>query len=196
MEQETMYRHELPQTSVAVPPGMEIATVASGCFWCTEAIFQQVKGVESVTSGYAGGHRPNPSYEQVCTETTGHAEALQIVFDPHVVSYHDLLVIFFTTHDPTTLNRQGADTGPQYRSAIFYHSPDQEAAARAAVKEMDAEGIWPSPIVTEITPFSNFYAAEDYHQDYFTRHTSQSYCQYVIAPKVAKFRQKYRDRLK
>lgn len=178
------------------PPGKETAVFAGGCFWCTEAIFRQLKGVESVEPGYAGGHTANPSYEQVCTGTTGHAESIRIVFDPKVISYHDLLRIFFTTHDPTTLNRQGADVGTQYRSAVFYHSPQQKEAAQEVIHEIDKTHVWPARIVTEVTPLTNFYVAEDYHKDYFARNSKQPYCQIVIAPKVAKLREHYRSKLK
>ncbi len=183
-------------TEVQVPPGREIATVAGGCFWCVEAIFEDLRGVDSVMPGYAGGNVPNPTYEQVCTGTTGHAEAIQIVFDPKVVSYGDILRIFLTTHDPTTLNRQGADVGTQYRSAIFTHSDAQAKEAREAIAEVTREKLYEDPIVTEVTPFTNFYPAEEYHRDYFARNPQQAYCRAVIAPKVAKFREKYRDRLK
>jgi peptide-methionine (S)-S-oxide reductase len=186
----------LPTTPVTVPPGREVATIAGGCFWCTEAIFLELKGVEKVVSGYAGGHVENPSYEQVCTGRTGHAEAIQITYDPKVISYENILRVFFTTHDPTTLNRQGADVGPQYRSAVFYHNDSQKRAAEAVIREITAEGIWKSPIVTEVTAFSNFYAAEEYHQNYYARNSSQPYCRVVIEPKVAKFRQKYQSLLK
>lgn len=178
------------------PKGKEIATFAGGCFWCTEAIFRDLKGVEKVESGYSGGKVVNPSYEAVCTGTTGHAEAIQITFDPKVISYRDLLHIFMTTHDPTTLNRQGADSGTQYRSAIFYHNEEQKKVAQEVIKEIGAAHIWNNPIVTEVTHFTNFYKAENYHQDYFARNGGQPYCQIVIAPKVAKFREKYREKLK
>lgn len=174
----------------------EIATLANGCFWCTEAVFEQLKGVEKVQSGYAGGRVPNPTYYQVCTGTTGHAEALQIVYDPDVVSFRDLLGVFFTTHDPTTLNRQGADVGTQYRSAVFYYSPEQRETAERVIKEFDDQKIWPRQIVTEVTPFEVFYAAEDYHQEYFRNNPYQPYCQVVIEPKVAVFRKQHLDRLK
>ena len=186
----------LPKTPVTAPEGREIATFAGGCFWCTEAIFQDLKGVDKVASGYSGGQVPNPTYRQVCSETTGHAEALQITFDPKVIKYSDLLHIFFTTHDPTTLNRQGADVGTSYRSAVFTHSDAQKQEAEAVIKEVNAAHIYPASIVTEVTPFSNFYPAEDYHQNYFKDNPNQGYCSYVIAPKVAKFRDKYRDLLK
>jgi peptide-methionine (S)-S-oxide reductase len=187
---------QMPQTEPAKPQGREIATVAGGCFWCTEAIFTELKGVDKVVSGYSGGHVANPTYRQVCSGGTGHAEAINITFDPSVLSYKDLLRIFFTTHDPTTLNRQGADEGTQYRSAIFYHNQEQRRDAGEVIKEIDAERIWPGKIVTEVTAFTNFYPAEDYHQDYFAQNSNQGYCQVVIAPKVAKFRAKYRDKLK
>ncbi len=174
----------------------EIATLAGGCFWCLEAVFEQLKGVEKVESGYSGGTVANPTYEQVCTGTTGHAEAVQITFDPAVISFEDLLGVFFTIHDPTTLNRQGMDVGPQYRSAIFYHDEAQKAAAERVIAEMEQAGVWDDPIVTEVTPFTAFYPAEDYHRRYFQLHPDQPYCRAVIAPKVAKFRKKYLDRLK
>jgi peptide-methionine (S)-S-oxide reductase len=174
----------------------EVATLAGGCFWCLEAVYNQLKGMEQVVSGYAGGHVPNPTYDQVCTKTTGHAEVVQITFDPAVISFKDLLDVFFVIHDPTTLNRQGADVGPQYRSAIFYHSPEQQAAAEQAIKELEASGLWDDPIVTEVTPLDVFYPAEDYHQNYFERNPYQGYCRVVIAPKVSKFRKQYLDRLK
>ncbi len=174
----------------------ETATFAGGCFWCTEAVFSDLKGVVRVLPGYAGGSAPNPSYEQVCTGATGHAEAIEVVFDPRVIGYRDLLRIFFTTHDPTTLNRQGNDVGTQYRSAVFYHDAGQKAAAEEVVKELGDAGVWKKKIVTEIVPFSNFYPAEEYHRNYFRRNPEKGYCQIVIAPKVAKFRHQYADRLK
>ncbi|HLV35121.1 MAG TPA: peptide-methionine (S)-S-oxide reductase MsrA [Spirillospora sp.] len=174
----------------------EMATLAGGCFWCLEAVYQQLKGVEKVVSGYAGGHVPNPTYKQVCTGTTGHAEVVQITYNPEVVTYRDLLDVFFTIHDPTTLNRQGADVGTQYRSAIFYHTPEQQQIAEQTIKELEAEQVWDDPIVTEIVPLDTFYPAEDYHQNYFINNPDQGYCRVVIAPKVAKFRQKYLARLK
>lgn len=183
------------QTSEAPAEGQEVATFAGGCFWCVEAIFQDLKGVSKVESGYTGGHVPNPTYEQVCTGTTGHAEALRITYDPKQISYPDLLRIFLTTHDPTTLNRQGADVGTQYRSAIFTHSEEQEKAARQVIAEVQRAGIWDDPIVTEVTPAAAFYKAEDYHQNYYKRNPNQGYCRVVIAPKVAKFREKYREML-
>ena len=174
----------------------ETATLAGGCFWCLEAVFDELKGVESVESGYSGGNVPNPTYRAVCTGTTGHAEAVQITFDPAVISYEDLLRVFFATHDPTTLNRQGPDVGTQYRSAIFYHSPEQQAAARKVIGEMDAADIWGRPIVTEVVPFKEFFIAEDYHQEYFANNPYQPYCMAIVAPKVTKFRKKFVDMLK
>lgn len=175
---------------------LEVATLAGGCFWCLEAVYDHLQGVEDVVSGYSGGEVPNPSYQAVCTGRTGHAEVVQIKFDPNRISFRELLGIFFTIHDPTTLNRQGADVGPQYRSAIFYHTPEQRETAEAVIRELEAEKIWPNPIVTEVTAFSVFYPAEDYHQEYFERNPYQPYCQVVVAPKVAKFRKQFMDRLK
>lgn len=166
---------------------MEFATFGTGCFWCTEAVFQQLKGVKSVISGFSGGHIENPSYEQVITGITGHAEVCQIEFNPEQISFEDLLEVFFETHDPTTLNRQGNDFGPQYRSAIFYHTEEQKEIAERVKSSNDASGNWKNPIVTEITAFDKFYPAEDYHQNYFRNNPNQGYCRYVIAPKVQKF---------
>ena len=174
----------------------EVATLAGGCFWCLEAAFQDLKGVENVQSGYAGGRVANPSYEDVSTGTTGHAEVVQITFDPQVVSFEDLLHVYFTIHDPTTLNRQGADVGTQYRSAIFHHSPEQKATAERVIAELQAQKLWDEPVVTELKPLTAFYPAEEYHRDYFRRNPTQGYCQAVIAPKVAKVRKLYFDRLK
>jgi len=174
----------------------EVATLAGGCFWCLEAAFSDLKGVERVQSGYAGGDVANPSYEHVCTGETGHAEVVQITFDPQVVSYGDLLHVFFTIHDPTTLNRQGGDVGTQYRSAIFYHRPAQQAEAERVIAELEAEKVWDDPIVTVVAPFERFYPAEEYHRDYFRRNPNQAYCRAVIAPKVAKVRKLYFDKLK
>jgi peptide-methionine (S)-S-oxide reductase len=174
----------------------EIATLGGGCFWCLEAVYDQLKGVEHVESGYAGGHVPNPSYRQVCNGDTGHAEVVQLTFDPQVVSFKDLLDVFFTIHDPTTLNRQGADMGTQYRSVIFYHSPEQQATAQQTIAELSAAKIWGDPIVTEVAPAPTFYEAEDYHQEYFERNGNQPYCRAVVAPKVAKFRKYYFEKLK
>jgi peptide-methionine (S)-S-oxide reductase len=174
----------------------ETATLAGGCFWCLEAVFDDLRGVESVESGYMGGDNPNPTYTQVCTGETGHAEVVQVTFDPQVVSFREILEVFFTIHDPTTLNRQGADIGSQYRSAVFYHSPEQKEIAESTIAELNAEGIWDAPIVTEVAAASAFYVAEDYHQEYYAQNPSQGYCQMVVAPKVAKFRQKFTEKLK
>jgi peptide-methionine (S)-S-oxide reductase len=174
----------------------ELATLAGGCFWCLEAVFEQLEGVDKVVSGYAGGHVRTPSYEQVCTKTTGHAEVVQVSFDPQAISYRELLDVFFATHDPTTLNRQGNDVGPQYRSAVFFHSPEQKAAAEAKIRELTEAAIFPGPIVTEIVPLTEFYPAEGYHQGYFRAHPQQPYCAAVVSPKVAKFRKKFAHRLK
>lgn len=179
-----------------ISKSLEVATLAGGCFWCTEAMFDQLKGIIEVESGYSGGKIANPSYEDVCTGETGHAESIQITFDPTVVSYADLLRIFLTTHDPTTLNRQGADVGTQYRSAIFYHNPEQERVAREVIKEFEQSKIWKKPIVTEVLPYKKFYKAEDYHQEYYAKNSRQPYCRVVIEPKIAKLREHYRDRLK
>jgi peptide-methionine (S)-S-oxide reductase len=172
------------------------ATLGGGCFWCVEAIYQDLQGVEQVVSGYAGGTVQNPTYQQVCTGTTGHAEVVQIAFDPEIISYADLLYIFWRTHDPTTLNRQGADVGPQYRSIILYHDQEQKAIAEQSKRETDASGLWPNPIVTEIVPFDVLYPAEAYHQEYYRNNANQPYCQIVIDPKVSKFRKEFKDRLK
>jgi peptide-methionine (S)-S-oxide reductase len=174
----------------------EVITVGGGCFWCTEAVFEQLKGVEKVESGYSGGTVPNPTYEQVCTGDTGHAEVSQITFDPRVVSLKVILEVFFTVHDPTTLDRQGNDVGTQYRSAIFYRNDEQKAVTKQVIKEIAAAKIWDGQIVTQLSPFKTFYKAEDYHQEYFKLHGKQPYCQMVIAPKVAKFREHFRDKLK
>jgi peptide-methionine (S)-S-oxide reductase len=174
----------------------EVATLAGGCFWCLEAVFDELKGVESVESGYSGGHVRSPSYAQVCDGDTGHAEVVQVTFDPQVLSFHDLLTIFFTIHDPTTLNRQGNDVGTQYRSAIFYHDEGQKKVAGETVREIDAAGIWDAPIVTELKPLEAFYIAEDYHQEYFRKNPFQGYCRAIIAPKVTKFRHMFAERLK
>jgi peptide-methionine (S)-S-oxide reductase len=173
----------------------EVATLAGGCFWCLDAAFRLLKGVTKVESGYAGGIRPNPTYEQVCTGATGHAEVAQVTFDPSVITYRDLLDVFFTIHDPTQLNRQGADVGTQYRSAIFPHTEEQRAEAERAIKELEATRAWDAPIVTTIEPMKAFYPAETYHQDYYARNPRQSYCQAVIAPKIAKLRTMHFERL-
>lgn len=174
----------------------EVATLAGGCFWCLDAVFRGLKGVEQVVSGYAGGTVANPSYEAVCTGRTGHAEVVQVTFDPAVLSYRDLVAVFFGIHDPTTLNRQGADAGTQYRSAIYYHGAEQERTAREVIAELERDQVFDSPIVTEVAPFTVFYPAEEYHQDYFRRNPGQGYCRAVIAPKVAKFRKEHLERLK
>ena len=174
----------------------DVATLAGGCFWCLEAVFDDLEGVEDVVSGYAGGSVPNPTYKHVCTGETGHAEVVQVTFNPDVISYRDMLRVFFTIHDPTTLNRQGADVGTQYRSAIFTHNETQEKVAEEVIAELNDAGIWDDPIVTEVVPLEAFYPAEDYHQEYFRRNPNQGYCRVVIAPKVAKFRKQYLDRLK
>jgi peptide-methionine (S)-S-oxide reductase len=174
----------------------EVATLGGGCFWCLEAVYDELRGVQQVESGYSGGEVPDPTYRQVCTGTTGHAEVVQVTFDPEVVSFREILEVFFTIHDPTTLNRQGADVGPQYRSAIFYHDEDQRRVAEEVISDLEAEGVWDDPIVTEVTPFDTYYVAEDYHQEYYRNNGYQPYCQVVIAPKVAKFRKQYLERLK
>ena len=174
----------------------EVATLGGGCFWCLEAVFEQLRGVEKVVSGYSGGSMPNPSYKQVCGGTTGHAEVVQVTFDPQVITFRQLLEVFFDVHDPTTLNRQGGDVGPQYRSVIFYHDPGQKDVAEQVIQELDEEGRWDNPIVTEVVPLETFYEAEDYHQEYFRENSRQPYCRAVIAPKVAKFRKHYGASLK
>ena len=177
-------------------PQSEIATLAGGCFWCLEAVYLEMRGVQRVESGYMGGHIESPTYEQVCTGRTGHAEVVQVTFDPGVTSYRQILEVFFGIHDPTTLNRQGNDAGPQYRSAIFYHDEAQRVAAEALIRELTAEGVFPAPIVTEVNPEAVFYKAEDYHQEYFRNHPQQPYCSFVVAPKVKKFREKFAARLR
>jgi peptide-methionine (S)-S-oxide reductase len=172
----------------------EVAILGGGCFWCLEAVYLEARGVTRVESGYMGGHQPDPSYEQVCAGTTGHAEVVRVEFDPSQVSYRDILEVFFTIHDPTTLNRQGNDVGTQYRSAIYFTSPEQESVARQVIAEM--AGVWDAPIVTELTAAQTWYKAEDYHQDYFRQHPLQGYCAFVVAPKVAKFRNTFANRLK
>ncbi len=175
---------------------LETATLAAGCFWCVEAVFDDLRGVEDVFSGFSGGHTDNPTYEQVCSERTGHAEVVQIKFNPAELSFADLLRVFFTVHDPTQLNRQGNDIGSSYRSGIFYHSDEQRRVAEEVIAEINAEGIYAGPIVTEVTAFDKFWLAENYHQEYFANNPNQPYCAAVVAPKVAKFRQKYVSRLK
>ena len=175
---------------------LEVSTLAGGCFWCIEAVFQQVDGVENVISGYTGGATVNPTYEQVCTGRTGHAEAVQVSFNPYKISYREILEIFFSVHDPTTLNRQGADVGTQYRSAIFYHNAQQKDVAEELIGELNKAHLWKKPIVTQIIPLDIFYPSEDYHREYFSRHPEQAYCQMVISPKVSKFRKQWAKRLK
>ncbi len=174
----------------------EVATLGGGCFWCLEAVYEQLRGVESVVSGYAGGHVPNPTYEQVCGKDTGHAEVIQVTFDPAAVSYREVLEVFFATHDPTTKDRQGNDVGPQYRSVVFYHTDGQKRVAEELIAELAAERVWPNPIVTEVVPFTAFYPAERYHQGYYRANPAQPYCTFVVAPKVAKFRKKFAAKLK
>lgn len=188
-------RKEVHQSS-SLNHDKEIATLGGGCFWCLEAVFQELKGVRKVESGYSGGAAVNPTYRQVCSGSTGHAEVVQVTFDPKIISFKEILEVFFTIHDPTTLNRQGADVGSQYRSAIYYHTPEQKTIAELVIKEINASGIWNAPIVSEIAPFKVFYRAEDYHQEYYQNNPEQMYCQMVIAPKVAKFRKQFLARLK
>ena len=198
---QAQHRNE-PRESASAPPAdrksnmkTETATLGGGCYWCLEAVFEQLKGVEKVVSGFSGGKGPT-TYKDVCSGTTGHAEVIQITFDPKVISYHDLLEVFFAIHDPTTLNRQGNDVGTQYRSAIFYHSDEQKKTAEEVMKAVKDEGIWTAKVVTEVVPFKEFFAAEDYHQGYFRSNPNQGYCQAVVGPKVAKFRKKFADKLK
>ena len=176
--------------------GMSSATLAGGCFWCLDGAYRDLRGVIAVESGYAGGHVPHPTYEQVCTGGTGHAEVVKVTYDPAEISYRDLLEIFFSIHDPTTLNRQGADVGTQYRSAVFYHDDDQRREAEEIIRELASDGVFDDPIVTEVAPLAGYYPAEDYHQDYYRNNPNQGYCQVVVAPKLAKFRAKYASRLK
>jgi peptide-methionine (S)-S-oxide reductase len=175
---------------------LEVATLGGGCFWCLEAAFEQLRGVERVVSGYSGGHVDKPSYRQVCTGTTGHAEVVQLHYDPKQVTFQDLLEVFFTVHDPTTVDRQGNDVGPQYRSVVFHHSPEQKAQAEALIRELNAQRIWDGPIVTEVVAFERFHPAEDYHQEYYRNNPNQPYCMVVVGPKVAKFRRRFSERLK
>jgi peptide-methionine (S)-S-oxide reductase len=186
----------LPKTIVEVPEGLEVATLGGGCFWCTEAIYQDLIGIEKVLSGYSGGYLAKPTYKQVTSGTTGHAEVIQVFYDPATISFEEILEIFWSTHDPTTLNRQGADVGPQYRSAVFYHSESQKEMAELYKNKLNESGAFDKPIVTEVTPFSNFYVAEDYHQNYFNDNGMQPYCQFVIRPKVEKFRKVFAEKLK
>ena len=183
-------------SSSSIPSATETATLGGGCFWCTEAVFSELNGVVSVLPGYAGGTVPHPTYEQVCTGRTGHAEVVQVLFDPKVLDYRDVLTIFMTTHDPTSLNRQGNDVGTQYRSVIFVHSPAQRATAESVLREIDSAGLWKRKIVTEVVPFTEFFPAEEYHRDYFRRNPGSGYCRAIIAPKVAKFRKQYASRLR
>ena len=176
--------------------GYPLATLAGGCFWCLEAVYNEMRGVESVVSGYAGGHDPDPTYEKVCSETTGHAEVVQIAFDPDMVSFRELLEVFFTIHDPTTLNRQGNDVGTQYRSAVYYHDEEQRLIADEVIEEMTVAEVWDDPIVTEVTALDTFYEAEEYHQQYFEKNPYQPYCFVVVRPKVSKFRKKFVSKLK
>ncbi len=185
-----------PGPSIKPSASTEVATLGGGCFWCLEAVYEQLRGVEHIESGYSGGAAPHPSYEQVSTGRTGYAEVVRITFDPEVVSYRELLEVFFTMHDPTTLNRQGADVGTQYRSVIFYHSESQRLTAEQVIAEIEDAGIWRNPIVTEVRPLETYYRAEDYHQEYYRRNPGQAYCQVVIAPKVAKLRKQYLDKLR
>ena len=187
-----MNQHNGSQSSDGYP----LATLAGGCFWCLEAVYNELRGVESVVSGYAGGHDPDPTYEAVCSETTGHAEVVQIAYDPDMVSFRELLEVFFTIHDPTTLNRQGNDVGTQYRSAIYYHDEEQRLIAEEVIEEMTVAGLWDAPIVTEVTALDTFYEAEEYHQQYFEKNPFQPYCFVVVRPKVSKFRKKFVSKLK
>ena len=191
-----MSQTSVSQTNDNAAPGLQQATLAGGCFWCLEAVYVELRGVSKVVSGYAGGTVRNPSYRQVCNGNTGHAEVVQITFDPNVVSYRQLLEIFFTIHDPTTLNRQGADVGTQYRSAIFYHDEEQRRIANEVIAQLSEQKLWHNPIVTQVAPLDVFYPAEDYHQNYFANNPFQPYCQVVVAPKVAKFRKHYFEQLR
>lgn len=183
-------------SKVATPVATSVATLGGGCFWCIEAVFDGLQGVESVESGYSGGHRQNPTYEDICGGDTGHAEVIRVTFDPAMVAYRDILEVFFTIHDPTTLNAQGNDIGTQYRSVIFFHTPEQKATAEAVIRDLTEARVFSRPIVTEIAPAPKFYEAEQHHQEYFERNPRQPYCQYVVSPKVAKFRQQFAARLK
>jgi len=187
---------DLPKTNTEVPQGYEVATLGSGCFWCIEAIYQDVVGIENVLSGFSGGHIENPSYQQATSGTSGHAEVIQFFYDPKVISFPEILEIFWATHDPTTLNRQGNDVGPQYRSAVFYHTPQQQEEAAYFKNRLMEEKAFDKPIVTEITPFSNFYVADEYHQNYYKLNAGQGYCQFIIRPKVEKFKKAFADKLK
>lgn len=187
---------KLPATQLTVPEGLELITLGAGCFWCIEAVFQRLKGVEKVVSGYSGGLVESPKYEEVCSGTTGHAEVIQVYYNPIDISLTDLLEIFWATHDPTTLNSQGADAGPQYRSSLFYHSPKQEEFARAMKTQLNDSKVFDKPIVTEVTPFTSFYPAENFHQDYYNRNGAHPYCQFVVQPKVDNLKKSYVGRLK
>ncbi|WPR77117.1 peptide-methionine (S)-S-oxide reductase MsrA [Algoriphagus sp. NG3] len=186
----------LPVTPVAIPEKLELITLGAGCFWCVEAVFQRLNGVEKVVSGYSGGFIENPTYNAVCSGTTGHAEVIQVYFAPEIISLSELLEVFWATHDPTTLNRQGADVGPQYRSVIFYHSSEQESSAKSLKKQLNDSKVFDNPIVTEITGFTNFYPAENYHQDYYNQNGAQPYCQFVVKPKVDKLKTYFTEKLK
>ena len=186
----------MSQTNGGSGNGLQQATLGGGCFWCLEAVYVELRGVTKVVSGYTGGSVPNPSYQRVCSGNTGHAEVVQVTFDPAVVTFRELLEIFFTIHDPTTLNRQGADVGTQYRSAVFYHDEEQKRVAEEVIKEITAAKLWSKPIVTQVAPLDVFYAAENYHQDYFANNPMQPYCQVIVAPKVAKFRKQYFEKLR
>ena len=192
----TLILAQMNQRQMKPDNGKQTATIAGGCFWCTEAVFKELRGVEKVESGYSGGKVANPTYEQVSTGTTNHAESIQITFDPKVISFKELLEVFFVIHDPTTLNQQGADRGTQYRSAIFYQSPEQKKIAEEVIKEITAQKIWKDPIVTKLEPYKAFYSAEEYHQDYFARNPDKAYCRIVIEPKVLKFRKQFVSKLK
>ena len=179
-----------------LPRDKETTTLAGGCFWCLEAVYDELKGIDDVVSGYSGGNVPDPTYEMVCTGATGHAEVVQVTFNPKIVSFKEILEVFFAIHDPTTLNRQGNDVGTQYRSAIFYHAPDQKVVAEELIAQLNTAHVWDAPIITELRPFEKFYPAEAYHQEYFKKNPTQSYCRIVVAPKVAKFRKHFLDKLR
>lgn len=196
LEDTSLERKEIVEKSMDGKNEFKLATFGSGCFWCNQAIFKRLEGVEEVVAGYSGGTVENPTYEQVCTGTTGHAESIQITYDPAKISYDELLEVFWKTHDPTTRNRQGYDVGPQYRSVIFYHDAEQKRLAESYKKKLKEEGIWDRPIVTEIEPFTKFWPAESYHQDYYDKNPSQSYCTVVITPKIEKFSKVFKDRLR
>ena len=186
----------MADTRTIASQGKELATLAGGCFWCLEAVYDQMKGVESVESGYMGGPKPNPTYEEVCSGRTGHAEVVQLAYDPKTVSFREILEVFFAIHDPTTLNQQGNDIGTQYRSAIFYHSPEQKTIAQELIVQLTKDAFFNHPIITEVAPAQQFYIAEDYHQEYFARNPLQPYCTYVVGPKLAKFRKAFAEKIK